>query len=122
MFKWYWSPKKGNISFTTDKSNSLFLTRIKETEEGKKFKEKLFDKTKNGFNRIKFDKIIKTEKDFKELCEKNLFESKFLNKIGLKKIDMDNCFEEKQKNYKFFCEYNIGQIILPIGYLSDNLI
>ena len=97
--------KKGNISFTNDKSNSLFLTRIKETEEGKKFKEKLFDKTKNGFNRIKFDKIIKTEKDFKELCEKNLFESKFLNKIGLKKIDMDNCFEEKQKNYKFFCEY-----------------
>ena len=97
--------KKGNISFTNDKSNSLFLTRIKETEEGKKFKEKLFGKTKNGFNRIKFDKIIKTEKDFKELCEKNLFESKFLNKIGLKKIDMDNCFEEKQKNYKFFCEY-----------------
>ena len=97
--------KKGNISFTNDKSNSLFLTRIKETEEGKKFKEKLFDKTKSGFNRIKFDKIIKTEKDFKELCEKNLFESKFLNKIGLKKIDMDNCFEEKQKNYKFFCEY-----------------
>ena len=97
--------KKGNISFTNDKSNSLFLTRIKETEEGKKFKEKLFYRTKNGFNRIKFDKIIKTEKDFKELCEKNLFESKFLNKIGLKKIDMDNCFEEKQKNYKFFCEY-----------------
>ena len=97
--------KKGNISFTNDKSNSLFLTRIKETEEGKKFKEKLFDKTKSGFNRIKFDKIIKTEKDFKELCEKNLFESKFLEKIGLKKIDMDNCFEEKQKNYKFFCEY-----------------
>ena len=51
------------------------------------------------------DKIIKTEKDFKELCEKNIFESKFLKKFGIKKIDMDNCYEEKQKNFKFFCEY-----------------
>ena len=43
--------------------------------------------------------------DFEELCEKSLFESAILKKIGIKKIDLNNCLEEKQKNFLFFCEY-----------------
>ena len=94
--------KKENTSFATETPSNLFLTRIKETKEGLKFREKIFGATKNGFNKINLDKIIKTEKDFKELCEKNIFESKFLKKFGIKKIDMDNCYEEKQKNFYHF--------------------
>ena len=98
------------IFSTTDRTNSIFLSFLKETKSVKKFIEKKpygfkYGKTKIRFDRLKTDDSFTTGKDFGELCEKNLFESKFLEKLGLKKIDMNNCYEEKEKNFKFFCEY-----------------
>ena len=98
------------IFSTTDRSNSIFLSFLKETKSVKKFIEKKpygfkYGKTKIRFDRLKTDDSFTAGKDFGELCEKNLFESKFLEKLGLKKIDMNNCYEEKEKNFKFFCEY-----------------
>ena len=98
------------IFSTTDRTNSIFLSFLKETKSVKKFIEKKpygfkYGKTKIRFDRLKTDDSFTAGKDFGELCEKNLFESKFLEKLGLKKIDMNNCYEEKEKNFKFFCEY-----------------
>ena len=99
------------ISFSNETQNSLFLTYTKDIKEIKKyFKKNPYefrnDEVKNKFEKEKAINSIKAGKDFGELCEKNLFESKFLNKLGIKKIDINNCFEEKQKNLKFFYEYS----------------
>ena len=101
---------KNREIFSRDISNSIFLSYIKETKAKKKFIEKKSYGFKYGETKIILDKDKMTDslsagKDFGELCENNLFKSEFLKTIRLKKIDMNNCFEEKQKNFKFFCDY-----------------
>ena len=101
---------KEKIPLSTDRTNSIFLSYLKEKKPVKKIIEKKSFGFKYGTTKIRFvgskkDESYKVGKYFGELCEKNLFEGKFLENIGLKKIDMDNCYEEKQKNFKFFCEY-----------------
>ena len=101
---------KDKISFSTDISNSIFLSYTKDIKPVKKIIEIKPYGFKYGRTRIRFDRSKTTDsftagKDFRELCDINLFESKFLKQIGIKKIDMNNCYEEKQKNFKFFCEY-----------------
>lgn len=102
--------KNEKNSLPLDLSNSLFISAIKETnvlkkvQKGKKHAFKSIN-YKNLFDRAKSYKI---EKDFKNLCEQNLFETKFLNKIGIQKKDLYNCYEEKQKNFIFFKEYIKG--------------
>ena len=99
---------KEKISISTDTSNSFFPNVIKDSKQIKIFNLKspnLCGKNKIKFDRAKTANSYTAEKDFSELCEKNVFESLFLKKFGIKKIDMNNCFEEKQKNFKFFYEY-----------------
>ena len=101
---------KDKISFSTDISNSIFLSYTKDIKPVKKIIEIKPYGFKYGRTRIRFDRSKTTDsftagKDFRELCDINLFESKFLKQIGIKKIDMNNCYEEKQKNFKFFYEY-----------------
>ena len=96
--------EKEKIPFSKENSNPLFLTYMNDLNKDKKNLEKRYNEFNFG-NRNKITKSIKAGKDFGELCDTNLFESKFSNKIGLKNIDMNNCFEEKQINYKFFYEY-----------------
>ena len=101
---------KEKIPLSTDRTNSIFLSYLKEKKPVKKIIEKKSFGFKYGMTKIRFvgdkkDESYKVGKYFGELCEKNLFEGKLLENIGLKKIDMDNCYEEKQKNFKFFCEY-----------------
>ena len=44
-------------------------------------------------------------KEFQNLCESGIYESKLLKQIGLKNIDIYNSKEEKNKNFNFFNEY-----------------
>ena len=101
---------KEKISFSTDVSNSIFLSYMKETKQRKKVIEEKpygfkYGQTKIRFDRAKSANAFSAGKDFNELCEHNLFETQFLNEIGLKKIDMYNCSEEKKKSFKFLKEY-----------------
>ena len=101
---------KEKVSFSNETSNSIFLSYMKEIKPIKKIILKKpygfkYGKTKIRFDRLKTDGPFTAEKDFGELCEKNLFESEFMDRTEIKKIDMNNCYEEKQKNFKFFCEY-----------------
>ena len=98
------------ITLSPDRSNSIFLANLKVKKPFRKFIEKKpygfkYGKTKIILDSSKTDDSFTAGKYFGELCDKNLFESKFLEKIGLRKIDMDNCYEEKQNNFNFFCEY-----------------
>ena len=101
---------KEKVSFSNETSNSIFLSYMKEIKPVKKIILKKpygfkYGKTKIRFDRLKTDEPFTAEKDFGELCEKNLYESEFMDRTEIKKIDMNNCYEEKQKNFKFFCEY-----------------
>ena len=101
---------KEKVSFSDETSNSIFLSYMKEIKPVKKIILKKpygfkYGKTRIRFDRLKTDEPFTAEKDFGELCEKNLFESEFMDRTEIKKIDMNNCYEEKQKNFKFFCEY-----------------
>ena len=98
------------ITLTSNIENSLFLSNMKETKPTKKVIEEKPYGFKYGTTRIRFDRAKSANtyiaaKDFGELVENNLFESKFLKQIGLKKIDMYNSTEEKNKNFKFFNDY-----------------
>ena len=95
---------KEKISFLKENTNPLFLTYMNDINKGKNSSEEKYNEF-NYRNRNKVNISIKAGKDFEELCDKNLFQSKFSERIGLKNIDMNNCFEEKQINYKFFYEY-----------------
>ena len=104
--------KKQNISFSREMTNSVFLSYMKATKPPKRsIKMEMYEaKSKYGANKQRFDRSKTNDsftagKDFGELCDINLFESKFLEKLGIKKIDMNNCYEEKQKNLDFFYEY-----------------
>ena len=91
-------------SLTARESNKNKAT--KKSEEKKPLNFKYYSaKSRNRNERVKTYNSYKTGKNFGELCEKNLFESNFLEKIGLKKVDMNNHLEEKQKNFLFFYEY-----------------
>ena len=101
---------KEKVSFSNETSNSIFLSYMKEIKPIKKIILKKpygfkYGKTKIRFDRLKTEESFTAEKYFGELCEKNLFESEFMDRTEIKKIDMNNCYEEKQKNFKFFCEY-----------------
>ena len=101
---------KEKVSFSNETSNSIFLSYMKEIKPVKKIILKKpygfkYGKTKIRFDRLKTEESFTAEKYFEELCEKNLFESEFMDRTEIKKIDMNNCYEEKQKNFKFFCEY-----------------
>ena len=106
----YKDKEKDKISLSTDTTNSIFLSYMKEVKTTKKvivekpygFK---YGTTKIRFDRAKSANTFIAAKDFRELYEHNLFERKFLKQIGLKKIDMYNSSEEKKKNFKFFNEY-----------------
>ena len=98
------------LSLLDNKTNSEIKNNIKEDKTAKKPVEKKllnfkYNVIKSRNDRLKTYNSYKTGKDFGELCDINLFESKFLKKIGLKKVDMNNLFEEKQKNFNFFFEY-----------------
>ena len=104
--------KKQNISFSREMTNSVFLSYMKAIKPPKRsIKMEMYEaKSKYGANKQRFDRSKTNDsftagKDFGELCDINLFESKFLKQIGLKKVDMNNLFEEKQKNFNFFFEY-----------------
>ena len=101
---------KEKVSFSHEISNSIFLSYIKEIKPVKKIILKKpygfkYGNIKIRFDRLKTEESFTSEKYFGELCEKNLYESKFIDISEIRKIDMDNCYEEKQKNFKFFCEY-----------------
>ena len=98
------------LSLLDNKTNSEIKNNIKEDKTAKKPVEKKLLNFKYNVIKSRNDKLntynsYKTGKDFGELCDINLFEGKFLKKIGLKKVDMNNLFEEKQKNFNFFFEY-----------------
>ncbi len=98
------------LSLLDNKTNSEIKNNIKEDKTAKKPVEKKLLNFKYNVIKSRNDKLntynsYKTGKDFGELCDINLFESKFLKQIGLKKVDMNNLFEEKQKNFNFFFEY-----------------
>ena len=92
--------------------DSFFIGFVKETEDSKKgikapygYK---YGETKNIFNKKRpksaYPEII-NQKDFQNLCDKNVFESDLLKQLGLKNIDMYNSLEEKNKNYYYFMNY-----------------
>ena len=98
------------LSLLDNKTNSEIKNNIKEDKTAKKPVEKKllnfkYNVIKSRNDRLNTYNSYKTGKDFGELCDINLFESKFLKQIGLKKVDMNNLFEEKQKNFNFFFEY-----------------
>ena len=98
------------LSLLDNKTNSEIKNNIKEDKTAKKpVQKKLlnfkYNVIKSRNDRLNTYNSYKTGKDFGELCDINLFESKFLKQIGLKKVDMNNLFEEKQKNFNFFFEY-----------------
>ena len=102
--------KKSFSIDTYNTSNSLFLSYMKETKPVKKVIEEKPYGFKYGTTKIKFDRAksantIIAAKDFKELNEHNIFETKFLKLLGLKNIDLYNSSEEKKKNFLFFKEY-----------------
>ena len=91
-------------------SYSIFLSHMKETKPTKKVIEEKPYGFKYGTTKIRFDRAksangFKAAKDFGELSENNIYDTKFLKLIGLKKIDMYNNNEEKKKNFKFFNDY-----------------
>ena len=101
--------KKENTQITSETSNSLFVNYIKEIKSEKKIIEEKpygfqYGKTKIIFDKSKMEKenSYSAQKDFGELCDINVFESKFLKKVGIKNIDMNNCYEEKQKVLNFY--------------------
>ena len=104
--------KKQKVSLTKEISNSVFLSFMKATKPSKRSiqiesyeTKSKYRSAKNRIDRSKTDDSFTAGKDFGELCDKNLFESKFLKQIGIKKIDMNYFLEEKQKNFNFFCKY-----------------
>ena len=96
---------KEKILLSSDESNNFFLTNTKDYKFEKNSYEFKYNKTRIRFDRTKTDNSTIAAIDFEELCETNLFESKLLKKIGLKKIDMENCVEEKQNNFKVLFDY-----------------
>ena len=93
---------KEKVSFSNETSNSIFLSYMKEIKPVKKIILKKpygfkYGKTKIRFDRLKTEESFTAEKYFGELCEKNLYESEFMDRTEIRKIDMNNCYEEKQK-------------------------
>ncbi len=107
----FWNKEK--TPFNTDINNSLFLSFLNETKSKIKFLPRKPHRFINYKNELKLDKYktndtndsFDVKEEFGELWEKNLFESRLLRKLGLKNIDMENCFEEKQNNLNFLYEY-----------------
>ena len=104
------SSNKVNLFVSTDISNPIFLSHIRQIKAKKKIAEinpiRLnYEEVKRILDKDKFSKSPSAGKDFGELCENSLFKSEFLKTIKLRKIDMNNCFEENQKNFQFFWEY-----------------
>ena len=106
--------EKMSLSKFKDESNdSLFISAVKNIKTKKNVgKEKIYSlkypNTKTQYERAKSAISQKAAKDFRELCDHNIFETKFLNQLEIKKIDIYNCSDEKQKNFNFFVEYLKG--------------
>jgi hypothetical protein len=101
-------PSKENLSLS--KSNSIFLSYLKTTKSPKNYSKKQIYELNYSKNKFFHDSNEEDDsendwKDFCELCYENLFKSKFLRKNKIKKIDINNCFIEKQRNLKFFQDY-----------------
>ena len=101
---------KDKTSDSKNRFNSIFLSYMKVNKQTKKVIQKKpygfkYGETKIKYDRLKTEEAYKAGQDFGELCEKNLYESNLLKQIRIKKIDINNCFEEKQKIIQFFCEY-----------------
>ena len=101
---------KEKIPISPEITKSVFLSYMRESKsvkkfEGKKNKESKYDTFRTKFDRPKTSNSYRAGKNFGELCDINLFESEFLKKAGLKSIDMDNCSEEKQKNFKVLYDF-----------------
>jgi len=102
-------PSKENLSLS--KSNSIFLSYLKTTKTPKNYYQKQIYELNYSKNKFFNDKneedddIENDYQDFSELCYQNLFESKFMKKNKIKKIDINNCMIEKRKNFKFFQDY-----------------
>ena len=101
---------KEKIPIAPEITKSVFLSYMRESKsvkkfEGKKNKESKYDTFRTKFDRPKTSNSYRAGKNFGELCDINLFESEFLKKAGLKSIDMDNCSEEKQKNFKVLYDF-----------------
>ena len=102
---------KDKTSFTTEATNSIFLSYMKEIKSTKKkyIEEKPYG-FKYGSTKIRFDRAKSANgyyagKDFGDLCEHNLFETEYAKLISLKNIDMYNSNEEKKKNFLFYNDY-----------------
>ena len=100
-----------NLSLDTKGGqDSIFSNFIKETEQNQN---KEIEKMSYGFKYGKTKIRIRPKsayptinaKDFKNLCETNIFESELLKEIGLKSIDIYNSLDEKNKNFKYFNDY-----------------
>ena len=116
------SIKKENFSLS--KSNTVFLSHLKSIKtpnsNRQKLKYALFYSNEFFNDKNSKDDSANDWKDFYELCYENLFESKFLKKNKIKKIDIDNCFIEKQKNFKFFLDYIKKAIELKDIFSENN--
>jgi len=100
--------KKEKMTFQTEISDSIFLNFLSANKAEIKYlptKPHRFINKRNELVKYKEDDSLNVEDEFGELCEKNLFESKLMKKMGLKNIDMENCVEERQNNLNFFREY-----------------
>ena len=92
------------------KTNSIFLSYLKSTKTPKIYNQRNltelnYSKNKMLTEKYEIDDSANNWKDFSELCYENLFESKFLKKNKLKKVDINNCFTERQNNFNFFHDY-----------------
>ena len=106
--------QQNNRNFNASGGDSFFINFMKETEQNT---EKIVETKPYGYKygdtKIRIDKkkvkssYINTinPKDFQNLCETNIFESKLLKLIGLKNIDMYNSIDEKKNNFQFFNNY-----------------
>ena len=116
------SIKKENFSLS--KSNTVFLSHLKSIKTPNSNRQKpkyaLFYSNEFFNDKNSKDDSANDWKDFYELCYENLFESKFLKKNKIKKIDINNCFIEKQKNFKFFLDYIKKAIELKDIFSENN--
>ena len=102
---------KDKTSLSTEATNSIFLSYMKEIKSTKKkyIEEKPYG-FKYGSTKIRFDRAKSANgyyagKDFGDLCEHNLFETEYAKLISLKNIDMYNSNEERKKNFLFYNDY-----------------
>lgn len=99
---------KEKISFSTNIKNLVFLSSTNEIKVPKRYegiKPYFFKTSQNKDYSKEENNTISAGKVFGELCDQNLFECKILKQIKIKKIDLNNCLGEKQKNFRVLYDY-----------------